>query len=55
MEDFVAGKNARPSLALNGFSNDAVAVVIIEDKNKIVAGIGGNDKSSGLVCVDLTR
>ena len=53
MEYFVAGKNAGSRAAADGFGEDAVAVVVVQDQNVVVANAGSNNESSGLVGVDL--
>ena len=54
MEDFVPGKNARSCAASNGFSEDAVAVMVVQDQNVVVADAGRNNEPAGLVGVYLS-
>ena len=50
MEDFVTGKNARSSAAANGFSEDAVAVMVVQDQNVDLSSRWLNDGSETLMC-----
>ena len=53
MEDAEGVKDGLGGAGLHGFREDGVAVVIVEDKDIVVAGAGWDDEFAGLVGVGL--
>ena len=55
MENLAAGQDARAGAIAEWFNQDTVAVVIVEDKDVIVAAVGCDNKPACLVRMDLSR
>ena len=53
VECLVAGKDGGARVVLDGFGKDAIAVVVVEDQQVVVAMAGRCDESACLVSVDL--
>jgi hypothetical protein len=55
MDGLKSGKNGGARAVFNGFGEDAVAVVIVDNDQVIVASAGWGRKSACLVAEDLSR
>jgi hypothetical protein len=53
VEELKRTEDARAGTIVHRFHEDAVAVVIVDDKNVVVAGTGCNDETTRLVAMDL--
>jgi hypothetical protein len=53
MQDLITGKDPKTCATAKRLIKDAAAVVVIKDKDEVVAAVEGNNKFSGLVGVDL--